>query len=243
MRSGSADLATRPCAPYTVWIMKIDIVSDTICPWCFVGKRRLEGALAQRPDLDVEVVWHPFQLNPSTPKEGVDRKQYLKEKFGTETYPEGMLTSLDQAGRSAGIDFEFGAMNRVPNTVDSHRVLHWARETGSQDALAEILFRRYFLDHEDIGDHGTLVAAAEEAGMDGAMVRERLASDADEERIQAEAQYASQMGITGVPTFIIDNKYAVQGAQGEDVFLQVFEKIAESEGAENDQVAAGASGD
>lgn len=221
--------------------MKIDIVSDTICPWCFVGKRRLEGALAQRPDLDVEVVWHPFQLNPSTPKEGVDRKQYLKEKFGTETYPEGMLTALGQAGKSAGIDFAFGAMNRVPNTVDSHRVLHWARETGAQNALAEILFRRYFLDHEDIGDHETLVAAAEEAGMDGAQVRERLASDADEDRIRAEAQYASQMGITGVPTFIVDNKYAVQGAQGEEVFLQVLDKIAEESEGSSDQVAAAAS--
>lgn len=220
--------------------MKIDIVSDTICPWCFVGKRRLEAALAQRPDLDVEIVWHPFQLNPGTPKEGVDRKQYLKEKFGSETYPEGMLTAIGEAGRAAGIEFGFGEMSRVPNTVDSHRVLHWARDSGHQNALAEILFRRYFLDHEDIGDAATLAAAAEEAGMDAAEVRERLGTDDDDERVRAEAQYASQMGITGVPTFIIDNKYAVQGAQNTEVFLQVFEKLAELAAEEPDEAAAGA---
>ncbi len=221
--------------------MKIDIVSDTICPWCFVGKRRLEAALAQRPDLDVEVVWHPFQLNPTTPKEGVDRKAYLKEKFGSETYPEGMLTSLSQAGDAAGIPFDFQNMNRVPNTIDSHRVLHWARESDHQDALAEVLFRRYFLDHEDIGSADTLAAAADEVGMDGTQIRQRLASDTDDERVRAEAQYATQMGITGVPTFIIENKYAVQGAQGAEVFLQVFEKLAED--AEAGPAPASAAGD
>lgn len=222
--------------------MKIDIVSDTICPWCFVGKRRLEAALAEQPDLDVEIVWHPYQLNPTTPKEGVDRKDYLREKFGTETYPEQMLGALDEAGQSTGIEFKFNSMNRVPNTIDSHRVLHWARETGQQNALAEILFRRYFLDNEDIGDIETLTAAAVEAGMDADLVRERLSGDADDEAVRAEAQYASQMGISGVPTFIIDNKYAVQGAQTAEVFLQVFAKVAEDQAA-GDVEPAAASGD
>ncbi|MEK9944427.1 MAG: DsbA family oxidoreductase [Alphaproteobacteria bacterium] len=222
--------------------MKIDIVSDTICPWCFVGKRRLEAALAEQPDLDVEIVWHPYQLNPTTPKEGVDRKDYLREKFGTETYPEQMLGALAEAGQSTGIEFKFNSMNRVPNTIDSHRVLHWARETGQQNALAEILFRRYFLDNEDIGDIETLTAAAVEAGMDADLVRERLSGDADDEAVRAEAQYASQMGISGVPTFIIDNKYAVQGAQTAEVFLQVFAKVAEDQAA-GDVEPAAASGD
>ena len=222
--------------------MKIDIVSDTICPWCFVGKRRLEAALAEQPDLDVEIVWHPYQLNPTTPKEGVDRKDYLREKFGTETYPEQMLGALDEAGQSTGIEFKFNSMNRVPNTIDSHRVLHWARETGQQNALAEILSRRYFLDNEDIGDIETLTAAAVEAGMDADLVRERLSGDADDEAVRAEAQYASQMGISGVPTFIIDNKYAVQGAQTAEVFLQVFAKVAEDQAA-GDAEPVAASGD
>ena len=222
--------------------MKIDIVSDTICPWCFVGKRRLEAALAEQLDLDVEIVWHPYQLNPTTPKEGVDRKDYLREKFGTETYPEQMLGALAEAGQSTGIEFKFNSMNRVPNTIDSHRVLHWARETGQQNALAEILFRRYFLDNEDIGDIETLTAAAVEAGMDADLVRERLSGDADDEAVRAEAQYASQMGISGVPTFIIDNKYAVQGAQTAEVFLQVFAKVAEDQAAGDVELAA-ASGD
>jgi predicted DsbA family dithiol-disulfide isomerase len=221
---------------YTVDIMKIDIISDTICPWCFVGKRRLEAALAERPDLDIEIVWHPYQLNPATPKEGVDRKDYLREKFGTETYPEGMLGALAEAGESSGIAFKFNTMNRVPNTIDSHRVLHWARESGHQNALAEILFRRYFLDNEDIGDPETLIAAAVEAGMDGTTTRDRLSNDTDDDVVRAEAQHASQMGITGVPTFIVNNQYAVQGAQTSDVFLQVFEKIAELQAA--DTVAA-----
>jgi predicted DsbA family dithiol-disulfide isomerase len=133
-------------------------------------------------------------------------------------------------------------MNRVPNTIDSHRVLHWARETGQQNALAEILFRRYFIDNEDIGDSETLTAAAAEAGMDADLVRERLSSDADDEAVRAEAQYASQMGISGVPTFIIDNKYAVQGAQTAEVFRQVFAKVAEDQAA-GDAEPATASGD
>ncbi|NQV79135.1 MAG: DsbA family oxidoreductase [Alphaproteobacteria bacterium] len=207
--------------------MKIDIISDTICPWCFVGKRRLEAALAERPELDVEIVWHPYQLNPTTPKEGVNRKDYLREKFGSETYPDGMLGALGEAGQSTGIGFKFNEMNRVPNTINSHRVLHWARESGCQDALAEILFRRYFIDNEDIGDPDTLVAAAQEAGLDPTVIRERLADDTDDELVRAEAQHASKMGITGVPTFIVDGRYAVQGAQTSDVFLQVFDKIAE----------------
>ncbi len=222
--------------------MKIDIVSDTICPWCFVGKRRLEAALAERPDLDVEIVWHPYQLNPTTPKEGVDRKDYLREKFGTETYPEQMLGALDEAGEATGIGFKFNSMNRVPNTIDSHRVLRWARDTEQQNALTEILFRRYFIDNEDIGDTKTLAAAAAEAGMDADRVRERLSGDTDDEAVRAEAQYASQMGISGVPTFIIDNKYAIQGAQTADVFLQVFAKVDEDQAA-GDSEPATAAGD
>ncbi|MDA0369289.1 MAG: DsbA family oxidoreductase [Proteobacteria bacterium] len=220
--------------------MKIDIISDTICPWCFVGKRRLEAALAERPELDVEIVWHPYQLNPTTPKEGVDRKDYLREKFGSETYPDGMLGALGEAGHSTGIGFKFNEMNRVPNTINSHRVLHWARESGCQDALAEILFRRYFIDNEDIGDPDTLVAAAEEAGLDPTVIRERLADDTDDELVRAEAQHASKMGITGVPTFIVDGRYAVQGAQTSDVFLQVFDKIAEELQAADAEPAAAA---
>lgn len=223
--------------------MKIDIVSDTICPWCWVGKRRLEDALTSRPDLDVEIVWHPYQLNPATPKEGVDRKDYLREKFGTETYPEQMLGALVEAGEATDIDFQFNAMNRVPNTIDSHKVLRWAREFGHQDALAEILFRRYFIDNEDIGDIDTLAAAAAEVGMDADVVRGRLSDNTDDETVRAEAQHASQMGISGVPTFIVNDKYAVQGAQTANVFLQIFLKADEDQAAGGDAGTAAAAGD
>lgn len=223
--------------------MKIDIVSDTICPWCWVGKRRLEDALTSRPDLDVEVVWHPYQLNPATPKKGVDRKDYLREKFGTENYPEQILRALIEAGKTTDIDFQFNKMNRVPNTIDSHKVLRWAREFGHQDALAEILFRRYFIDYEDIGDVNTLAAATAEVGMDVDVIRARLSDNTDDETVRTEAQHASQIGISGVPTFIIDNKYAVQGAQTADVFLQVFLKADEDQETSGDTGIVGAAGD
>ena len=206
--------------------MKIDIISDTICPWCLVGKRRLEAALAQRPNLNVEVQWHPFQLNPGTPVEGMDREAYIQEKFGSSNYPQQMLGALNAAGESVGVAFDFHAMPRVPNTLRSHRVIRWAGEAGVQDAVVNILFDRYFLEQGDIGDPEVLAEAAAAAGMDGDEVRLRLAHGDDAEIVASEDQYARQLGISGVPTFIIDQKYAVQGAQEPQALLQVFDKVA-----------------
>jgi predicted DsbA family dithiol-disulfide isomerase len=212
----------------------IDIVSDTVCPWCYVGKRRLEAALARKPEgLDVFVAWRPFQLNPDMPKEGADRRRHLERKFGGKDGARQIYDAIDQAGQSVGIPFAFRNIERQPNTVDSHRLIDRAARAGKQDAVVEALFKAYFLDGRDIGELDTLAEIAGEAGLDRDETRAYLASDDDVERIRAEDVMARRMGISGVPCFILNRKYAVSGAQEPEVFLQAFEAIArESEAAD-----------
>lgn len=205
--------------------MRIDIVSDTVCPWCYIGKKRLERALAQRPDLDVEIGWRPFQLNPDMPAEGVDRATYLAEKFGGRERAKNIYQRVIDAAAGEGIAVDFDAMTRTPNTLASHSVMRWAAEAGVQHLFAEILFRRYFTEGQDIGDHAILADAAAEAGMDRARVLADLAAGRDRDTVAAEDQLARDMGISGVPCFIIDRKYAISGAQDPAYFLQVFDKV------------------
>lgn len=212
--------------------MQIDIISDTICPWCFIGKRRLEAALAQRPELDPTIVWHPFQLNPDTPVEGLSREEYMRLKFGGKDYPKGFGDSIRAAGASVDIDFGFERMARVPNTVRSHRLIHWANQEGKQDALVEVLFRMYFLEARDIGDPEVLIAAAADAGMDADTVRTKLDRGDDDAMVRTQDEYVRGMGVTGVPTFIINQKHALQGAQEPEAFLQVLDKIADELGSD-----------
>ncbi len=224
-------VAAAAAAAYGVG-MQIDIISDTICPWCFIGKRRLEAALAQRPELDPTIVWHPFQLNPDTPVEGLSREEYMRKKFGGKDYPKGFGDSIRAAGASVDIDFGFERMARVPNTVRSHRLIHWANQEGKQDALIEVLFRMYFLEARDIGDPEVLIEAAAEAGMDADTVRTKLDRGDDDAMIRTQDEYVRGMGVTGVPTFIINQKYALQGAQEPEAFLQVLDKIADELGSD-----------
>jgi predicted DsbA family dithiol-disulfide isomerase len=205
----------------------IDIVSDTVCPWCYVGKRRLEAALARLPeDLDVFVAWRPFQLNPDLPKQGADRREHLERKFGGRDGAKRVYDAINQAGDSVDIAFAFHDIDRQPNTVDSHRLIDRAGQLGEQDAVVEGLFKAYFLDGRDIGDIDTLVDVAGEAGLDRDETRAYLESDEDVERIRAEDEMARKMGVTGVPCFILNRKYAVSGAQEPEVFLQAFEAVA-----------------
>lgn len=206
--------------------MRIDIISDTICPWCFIGKRRLARALKQRPEPQVEITWRPFQLNPDMPREGMDRQSYLTAKFGSEANSAEIYARVAEAGRGEGIAFNFAGIPRTPNTLDSHRLIRWAGESGAQDRVVELLFRRYFLDAEDIGDSRVLTAVAAEAGMDGAWVAEALAGDNDLDIVRAEDRYARQLGVSGVPCFVLERKYAISGAQEPAAFLQAFEQIA-----------------
>lgn len=211
--------------------MKIDIVSDTVCPWCFIGKRKLEAALAARPDLEAEVNWHPFQLHPDMPEGGADRKEFTARKFGSPERAKELYENIKVAGQDVDIPFNFSKIERSPNTLDSHRLIRWASSAGCQDALVEILFRRFFIDGEDIGDHAVLIDAAEEAGMDKTLVAELLENGADRELVSQEDMRARQMGVSGVPFFILNDKYAVSGAQDPAAFLAAFDKIADE--AEN----------
>lgn len=207
--------------------MQIDIVSDTICPWCFIGKRRLERALEQRPDLPFDVQWRPYRLDPTLPKRGVDRKTYLRAKFGDGPEVDQRGDAIRTLGKKENIAFDFGSIARTPNTTDSHRLIRWAGTAGVQGTVVEALFSAYFEEGRDIGDSMVLEWLAARAGMDSDLVRELLAGDADIELIDREDALARRMGIQGVPTFIFGNKYLLSGAQEPETILRVIEKTME----------------
>ncbi len=204
----------------------VDIVSDAICPWCFIGKRRFEQALAQAPqDVEVLVAWRPYQLNPDMPPEGMDRKTYLSTKFGGDARADEIYQRVREAGQTVGIDFDFKGIPRTPNTIDAHRLIGVAGRAGKQDAVVEALFRAYFLDGRDIGDRDVLAAVASAAGLDEKTIRDYLAGRDDVDRVENEDAMARRMGIQGVPCFILNRKYAISGAQEPAVFLEAIEML------------------
>ena len=204
--------------------MQIDIVSDTVCPWCFIGKRRLARALALRPQVQAQVFWRPYRLDPTIPREGVDRRAYLKAKFGDSPRSSAMGDAIRSEGAGEGIDFAFDKIAKTPNTLDSHRLIRWAAGAGVQDDLVERLFKAYFVDGRDIGDAAVLTAVAGEAGMDAALVADLLSKDADLAAVEREAGMASQMGISGVPTFIFDSRMMISGAREPELLARVIDK-------------------
>ena len=211
-------------------MVKLDIISDPICPWCYIGKTLLDQALAQRPDHPFQIEWHPFQLNPDMPAEGMDRAAYLQAKFGGK---DGAITAyapvLERA-EAAGLSIDFAAITRTPNTLDAHRLLHWAGIEACQDRMAMALFQAYFDQGRDIGDHEVLADIADSLSMDGAMILRLLQTDADREDIKARDAQFRQMGISGVPTFIVAGQHAVPGCQPVEMWLKVIDEIV---GAEN----------
>lgn len=212
--------------------MKIDIYSDTICPWCFIGKRRLERALAERPQPDLEITWRPFQLNPDMPAEGLDRQRYLEIKFGGAAGAKQVYDQVRQAGSSENIAFAFDDLKRTPNTLDSHRLIRHAEPSGRQDQVVQALFDAYFLAAKDIGDHEVLVAAAVAAGLDAETARAYLASDQDAEAVRAEDAQARRIGIQGVPTYILNDNYVLSGAHPPEVLFNMFDLGREKDRAE-----------
>ena len=215
-------------------MITIEIVSDTVCPWCFIGKRRLEQALAERPPgEEIRIDWRPFQLNPDMPEGGIDRKEYLEAKFGGPEGARQVYQNIHDAGATVGLDLQFDRIPRTPNTIDSHRLVDRAGKEGCQDAVVEILFQAYFQDGKDIGDIDVLVSAAAEAGMDAKAVRAYLESDEDVDRVKNEDMTARQMGVQGVPCFIFNRKYAISGAQEPAAFHKIFERLAEEAGQED----------
>jgi predicted DsbA family dithiol-disulfide isomerase len=203
--------------------MKIDIIVDTICPWCYVGKKRFERALSMRPQPDLEVGWRAFQLNPRMPEDGMDRREYVTEKFGGLERANAIHGSLIQAGVEEGIEFDFSRIDRTPNTVNSHRLVRYAAAFGVQTPVITAVFDAYFLDGKDIGDPSILADIAASAGLEHTPVLEFLESDVDTATILEEDELARRLGVNGVPCFIVDRKYAVSGAQMPEVLVQVFD--------------------
>ena len=215
--------------------LQIDVVSDVMCPWCYIGKRRLETAIADT-ELALDIRWRPFQLDPTLPPGGKDRKIYLAEKFGSIEQARALYDNIREAGDEEKIGFQFGKIEISPNTLDAHRLIRWAGGVSAdmQDTVVEALFIAYFIGGEDVGDHDTLVSIAKKAGMDADLVAELLPGDADRELVMNEIAQAQAMGVTGVPTFIIANKYALVGAQPAAQLAEAFRTIAaQQDGEEN----------
>ncbi|MHA3978646.1 DsbA family oxidoreductase [Halovulum sp. GXIMD14794] len=205
----------------------LDIISDPICPWCFIGKVRLDRALEQRPNHPFEVRWLPFQLNPDMPREGMDRAEYLETKFGGRDRAVQVYSHIEQEALSSGLEIDFGAIRRTPNTLDAHRLIHWAGIEGRQTLVANQLFHRYFLKGQDIGDAEVLTDVARSAGMDADVTARLLEGDADLEEVSGLDTRAREMGVTGVPMFIIGGKYAVSGAQPTETWLSIIDELIE----------------
>jgi len=207
--------------------MQIDVIADTVCPWCFIGKRRLSRALAMRPEIPFAVKWRPYRLDPSVPREGMDRQAYMRLRFGSD--PSKIVEMHKQViaeGQKEGIAFDFEAMTRRPDTLNSHRLIRWAENAGVQDEVVERLFIAYFENGEDIGEIRVLADIADLCGMDGLEVAELLETDADLMLVERDDQLAREMGVTGVPAMIFGGKLAVAGAREPELLLPVIDRAA-----------------
>jgi predicted DsbA family dithiol-disulfide isomerase len=207
-------------------MIRLDIFSDPICPWCYIGKAHLDRALASRPDHPFAIQWHPFQLNPDMPAEGTDRRSYLEAKFGGKTKAVEVYARVEQAAAEAGIEIDFAAIDRTPNTLNAHRLIHWAGLERRQSAIVAALFRAYFREGRDIGNNAALVEIATAAGMDGSVTARLLASNADRDDLIARDADARQKGLTGVPAFLIAQHYVMSGAQPVATWQQVIDELA-----------------
>ncbi|AJD91973.1 DSBA oxidoreductase [Jeotgalibacillus malaysiensis] len=209
--------------------MKIEIWSDYVCPFCYIGKRKLENALNKFEHKDqVEIVYRSFQLDPDAPKNATeDTISALAKKYGM-SYDQAveMTDNVVAQAKEVGLDYDFSKMKRT-NTQDAHRLTHFAAEHGKDQQITEKLLSAYFLESKHIGDHDQLVAIAEEVGLDTEKAREVLTSDQYTEEMTADIQKAAQIGVSGVPFFVLENKYAISGAQPDEVFTQALEKVWE----------------
>lgn len=208
-------------------MIRLDIFSDPVCPWCLIGKTYLDRALESRPDHPFRIEWHPFQLNPEMPKGGVGHVEYLADKFGGKQRAIQAMLQVTEHAKKAGAEIEMEKVVRLPNTLDAHRLIHWAGIEGRQTPMVARLFRAHWRDGADIGDHATLARLAGAVGMDAAAVARLLASDADAEDIAARDMDARRKGVTAVPTFLVAQQYVVQGAQPVEVWQQVIDELLE----------------
>jgi predicted DsbA family dithiol-disulfide isomerase len=206
--------------------LKIDIVSDVVCPWCYIGKKRIEDALALVGDVPVEVTWRPFFLNSWVPREGISREKYLTTKFGSVEAYKGIAGRVVEAAREEGLVYRPDLVKRQPNTIDCHRLIHWADAKGKAAEMKQRLMELYFRDGGDLTDTEVLVKAAADIGLDADDVRRRLATDEDVALISDWAQEASSKGISGVPTYVFAQKYAVSGAQPAEMLANAIRQVS-----------------
>jgi predicted DsbA family dithiol-disulfide isomerase len=205
--------------------IRLDIFSDPVCPWCYVGKANLDRALADHPDHPFVIQWHPFQLNPDMPAEGVSKRAYLEQKFGGKARVDAVHERLREVAKAAGVDMNPDKPQRIPNTLNAHRLIHWAGIEGVQQAVVNALMRAYWTEGRDIGDLPTLADIAGENGMDREATLRLLQSDADADDIAARDQDARHKGVSAVPTFLIAQQYVVSGAQPPETWGKVIEEL------------------
>jgi predicted DsbA family dithiol-disulfide isomerase len=218
--------------------MHLDVFSDTICPWCYVGKRRLERALKARPQQDLSIRWRAFQLNPGMPTAGMARKAYIEAKFGGSERARVIYDSVRAVGLSEGIEFAFDRIERTPNTLQSHRLIRFSVIRRRQSETLEAVFRAYFVSGRDIGDRAVLAEIAADAGLDPHEAAAYLAGEADTETVLGEEASARRAGINGVPCFIFNGRYAISGAQEPEALFQLFDLAREDEKMRGEGAAA-----
>jgi predicted DsbA family dithiol-disulfide isomerase len=211
--------------------VRIDVVSDVVCPWCFIGKHRLEKALAMRPGVSVEVHWRPYFLNDWIPREGLSREEYLTTKFGSVDRYKGIAQRVGAAAAAEGLTYDANKMKRQPNTLDCHRLIHWAEGIGKAAEMKQRLMDLYFTEGADLTNRAVLVQAAADVGLDPEDIRAALDSDKDVAQIEQEALSAKEAGIQGVPMFIFGGKFAVSGAQEPGYLAEAIDRVAQGNAA------------
>lgn len=206
--------------------MQIDVYADIACPWCYIGMKRIQAAAALKPELTIERTWKPFQLQPQLPAEGVPWAEFAEKKFGGMARAKSLFKHVVDAGASDGIVFNFDQVKKANNTQDAHRLVLWAQSKGKAWSMAEALFKAYFTDGKDLNDLEDLVSAAVEAGFDAEDVRALLASGSYRDDVREAQETANNIGVSGVPFYVLDNKYGVSGAQPVEVFVRAIETAA-----------------
>ena len=203
--------------------LAIEVVHDLVCPWCYLGVRRLIRTLRRRPDILFDLTWRPFLLNPDMPRVGMPRPDYVVRKFGGEDRARRLYATITEVGRNEGVQFRFDRIRRTPSSIDAHRLVRYATRYSRADEMVEALFAAHFTDGHDLGDHEVLSAIAASFGMDPLAVRRFLASDEESEAVHADNLRAHRLGINGVPCFVLDGNHAIAGAQEPEVIERLLD--------------------
>lgn len=222
--------------------IKIDIVSDIVCPWCYIGQSRLQKALDQVSDKNIQVSWKPFQLRPDMPIGGMDSKQLMQEKFGDKA--ESLIAQVEANAQQEGLPMDFSKVETAPNTIEAHRLMWFALKEGKDDKLAHLLFKAYFAEGKDVEGHASLVELGREAGVSEEALTKFAETDEGRDEVKYEERQYRMSGVSAVPSFIVNDKYLVQGAQPAEAFLELFQKVspaltkvAEGDACEGDDCA------